>query len=44
MAKEYRCQYCGAKVKEYAKTCSDCSTKLKLIRQIKQMLSGTKEK
>lgn len=42
MAKEYRCQYCGSKVKKYAKTCSDCGIKLKLIRQIKAMLENAK--
>jgi DNA-directed RNA polymerase subunit RPC12/RpoP len=44
MEKEYRCKYCGSKVQKYAKICTGCNTKLKLIRQIKAMLSGAKEK
>jgi RNA polymerase-binding transcription factor DksA len=43
MAKEYRCKYCGVKVTKYATICSTCNTKLKLIRQIKQMLLEAKK-
>ena len=41
--KEYVCRYCGAKVKQYMTICSECSKKLKLVRELKQLLNEIKK-
>jgi ribosomal protein L40E len=36
-SKEYVCRYCGARVTKYSTICGECSRKLRLIRQLKQL-------
>lgn len=43
MEKGY-CEYCGTHVGEPNKICKDCRIKLKLIRQIQQMIKDTFER
>lgn len=40
---EYRCRYCGAKVGQYMTICGECSKKLKLVRQLQQLLREMKK-
>jgi predicted amidophosphoribosyltransferase len=42
--KEYVCRYCGVKVSKYATICSECSKKLKRVRELKQILKEIKKR
>lgn len=38
------CEYCGSKVDKNQKICPDCRIKLRLVRQIQQMIKDTFER
>lgn len=42
--KEYICRYCGVKVGKYSTICGECSKKLKLVRELKQLLDDIKRR
>ena len=41
--KEYRCKYCDVKVSKYVTICSECSKKLKLVKQLIKIGEAIKE-
>ena len=43
MIEESRCRYCNVKVSKGSKICSECSKKLKLVKQFRKICDAIKE-